>query len=142
MAPLMAASVSTRVVSWKEAAARKLEVLSEALVTPSSTTSAVAGSPPSARTWLLMSSNSGSRPRRCAESRNRFATPNAISECTLSEDRAPSQNCRVLYARFHQAGALVMPAAGESATYSSGLGANCRLSMSNSATPGAMISGW
>ena len=34
LAPLMAASVSTRVVSWKDAAARKLEVLSEALVTP------------------------------------------------------------------------------------------------------------
>ena len=33
-------------------------VLSEALVTPSSTVSAVAGSPPSARTWLLISSNS------------------------------------------------------------------------------------
>ena len=35
--PLIAASVSTRVVSWKEAAARKLSVFSEALVTPSST---------------------------------------------------------------------------------------------------------
>ena len=34
LAPLMAASVSTRVVSWKDAAARKLDVLSEALVTP------------------------------------------------------------------------------------------------------------
>ena len=58
LAPLMAASVSTRVVSWKDAAARKLLVLSEALVTPSSTVSAVDGSPPSARTLLLMSSNS------------------------------------------------------------------------------------
>ena len=54
----MAASVSTRVVSWKDAAARKLLVLSDALVTPSSTVSAVAGSPPSARTLLLISSNS------------------------------------------------------------------------------------
>ena len=53
LAPLMAASVSTRVVSWKDAAARKLEVLSDALVTPSSTVWAVAGSPPSARTRLL-----------------------------------------------------------------------------------------
>ena len=58
LAPLMAASVSTRVVSWKEAAARKLLVLSDALVTPSRTVSAVAGSPPSARTLSLISSNS------------------------------------------------------------------------------------
>ena len=58
LAPLMAASVSTRVVSWKDAAARKLSVLSDALVTPSSTVSAVAGSPPSASTLLLISSNS------------------------------------------------------------------------------------
>ena len=34
LAPLMAASVSTRVVSWKDAAARKLAVLREAFVTP------------------------------------------------------------------------------------------------------------
>jgi hypothetical protein len=47
LAPLMAASVSTRVVSWKDAAARKLEVFSDALVTPRSTVWAVAGSPPS-----------------------------------------------------------------------------------------------
>ena len=58
LAPLMAASVSTRVVSWKEAAARNDEVLSDALVTPSSTVWAVAGSPPSARTRLLASSKS------------------------------------------------------------------------------------
>ena len=58
LAPLIAASVSTRVVSWKDAAARKLEVFSEALVTPSSTVWAVAGSPPSARTRLLTSSKS------------------------------------------------------------------------------------
>src|SRR5437899_2293122 len=37
-------------VAWKDAAARKLSVLSDALVTPSSTGSAVAGSPPSAST--------------------------------------------------------------------------------------------
>ncbi len=43
LAPLMAASVSTRVVSWKDAAARKLLVLSDALVTPSRTVSAVDG---------------------------------------------------------------------------------------------------
>ena len=46
-APLMAASVSTRVVSWKEAAARKDDVFRDALVTPRSTVCAVAGSPPS-----------------------------------------------------------------------------------------------
>ena len=56
--PEMAASVSTLVVSWNDAAARKLSVLSEALVTPSSTGSAVAGSPPSASTWRFLSSNS------------------------------------------------------------------------------------
>ena len=56
--PESAASVSTLVVSWKEAAARKLSVFSDALVTPSSTGCAVAGSPPSARTWRFLSSNS------------------------------------------------------------------------------------
>jgi hypothetical protein len=50
-----AASVRTRVVSWKEAAARKLLVFSDALVTPRSTGTAVAGSPPSARTpWRCL----------------------------------------------------------------------------------------
>ena len=39
----MAASVRTRVVSWKDAAERNDSVASEALVTPSSTGSAVAG---------------------------------------------------------------------------------------------------
>ena len=52
-APLIAASVSTRVVSWKDAAARNEDVLSDALVTPSSTVCAVAGSPPSARTLVV-----------------------------------------------------------------------------------------
>ncbi len=66
-------------------------------------------------------------------SRKIFATPNAISECTLSEDSEPSQNWRVLYALAHQAGALVMPACGLSATYSSRLGASVRVSISNSA---------
>jgi hypothetical protein len=56
--PLSAASVSTLVVSWNDAAARKLSVLSEALVTPSSTGLAVAGSPPSASTWRFLSSYS------------------------------------------------------------------------------------
>ena len=41
--PLMAASVSTRVVSWKDAAEMKLSVESDALVMPSSTGCAVAG---------------------------------------------------------------------------------------------------
>jgi hypothetical protein len=56
--PEIAASVRTRVVSWKEAAARKLLVESEALVTPRSTGTAVAGSPPSAKTLALASSYS------------------------------------------------------------------------------------
>src|SRR5437773_1484463 len=58
LAPLIAASVSTRVVSWKEAAARNDEVLRDALVTPRSTVWAVAGSPPSDRTLLFSSSKS------------------------------------------------------------------------------------
>ena len=46
--PLMAASVSTRAVSWKEAALRKESVAREALVMPSSVGRACAGSLPSA----------------------------------------------------------------------------------------------
>ena len=41
--PLMAASVSTRVVSWKDAAERKLSVDSDALVMPRSSGSALDG---------------------------------------------------------------------------------------------------
>src|SRR5438132_1537811 len=41
--PAIAASVSTRVVSWKLAAESQLAVLSAALIRPSSTVSAVAG---------------------------------------------------------------------------------------------------
>ena len=48
--PSMAASVSTLVVSWKEAADRKLSVASEALVMPRMTCSASAGWPPSSLT--------------------------------------------------------------------------------------------
>ena len=48
--PEMAASVSTRVVSWKDAAEMKLSVLSEALVMPSRTGWAVAGRLPWAST--------------------------------------------------------------------------------------------
>ena len=40
--------MSTRAVSWKEAFARKLSVLSDARVTPSISGLPVAGSPPSA----------------------------------------------------------------------------------------------
>ena len=54
--PMSAASVSTLVVSWKEAFAKKLSVFSDALVIPSSTGCAVAGSPPSASTLALISS--------------------------------------------------------------------------------------
>ena len=43
---LMAASVSTRVVSWKEAAEMNDSVESEAFVMPSSKRTAVAGWPP------------------------------------------------------------------------------------------------
>ena len=54
--PLMAASVRTRVVSWKEAAARKLSVLRDARVIPRRSGVARAGSPPSAITLRLISS--------------------------------------------------------------------------------------
>ena len=54
--PLIAASVRTRVVSWNEAAARKLSVLSDAFVTPRRIGTAVAGSPPSASTLAFASS--------------------------------------------------------------------------------------
>ena len=53
--PRIAASVRTRVVSWKEAADKKLLVSSEALVIPIRTGRAVAGTPPEIRTSLLAS---------------------------------------------------------------------------------------
>ena len=54
--PSMAALASTLMVCWKEAAERKLSVLSAALVIPKSTGSAVAGSPPLAKiSWLSFS---------------------------------------------------------------------------------------
>ncbi len=56
--PLTAASVSTRVVSWNDAAEMNERVCSEALVMPSSTGCAVAGFLPSATTRALTSSNS------------------------------------------------------------------------------------
>ena len=46
--PMIAASVSTRVVSWNDAAEMKLSVDSDALVMPSSTSACVAGILPSA----------------------------------------------------------------------------------------------
>ena len=52
--PSRAASVSTLVVSWKEAADRKLSVASEALVMPRMISSQVAGSPPFATTSLVL----------------------------------------------------------------------------------------
>ena len=54
----VAASVRTRVVSWKDAALRKLSVSSEALVMPSSTGCASAGLPPIFSTRWFSSSNS------------------------------------------------------------------------------------
>ena len=52
----MAASVSTRVVSWKEAAEMKLSVLRDALVIPSSTGVNSAGAPPVIDiAWLVSS---------------------------------------------------------------------------------------
>src|SRR5208283_49859 len=54
--PLMADSVSTRVVSWNDAAEMKLSVEREALVMPSSSGSAMAGSPPRVSTRPFSSS--------------------------------------------------------------------------------------
>ncbi len=56
--PLTAASVSTRVVSWNDAAEMNERVCSEALVMPSSTGCATAGFLPSATNLALISSNS------------------------------------------------------------------------------------
>ena len=53
---LMAASVSTRAVSWKDAAERKESVDSAALVIPSSTRFAVAGRPPFSMVFSFSSS--------------------------------------------------------------------------------------
>src|ERR1700676_2339053 len=54
--PLMADSVSTRVVSWNDAAEMKLSVDSDAFVIPSSSGSAIAGSPPRVSTRPFSSS--------------------------------------------------------------------------------------
>ena len=55
---MIAASVRTFVVSWKEAADKKELVAREAFVIPRSVCSAVAGSFPSARSLSFSSSNS------------------------------------------------------------------------------------
>ena len=51
--PFKAASISTRAVSWKDAADRKLSVVRDDLVTPRSRGWAVAGSPSSAKTSVV-----------------------------------------------------------------------------------------
>ncbi|MNH35291.1 hypothetical protein D3C79_959640 [compost metagenome] len=56
--PLIAASVKTRVVSWKDAADRKESVSRDALVIPSSTGLATAGSLPARIASLLAASYS------------------------------------------------------------------------------------
>ncbi len=56
--PMIAASVSTRVVSWNDAAEMKLSVDSDALVMPSRTSAWVAGSLPSASALSLRPSSS------------------------------------------------------------------------------------
>lgn len=55
---LMAASVSTRVVSWNDAALSHESVANDALVIPISTGRPAAGSPPSDTTRRLAASNS------------------------------------------------------------------------------------
>ena len=52
------ASVSTRVVSWKDAADSQESVASEALVIPISSGRPSAGALPSSTSWLLTSRNS------------------------------------------------------------------------------------
>jgi hypothetical protein len=53
--PSMAASVSTRVVSWNEAADSQLSVASDALVIPISSGLPSAGRLPSVTSWRLTS---------------------------------------------------------------------------------------
>ena len=55
--PLTAASVRTLVVSWNDAADKKLSVASDAFVIPSNTRFPVAGLFPSAIASLFLSSN-------------------------------------------------------------------------------------
>ena len=55
--PFIAASVNTLVVSWNEAADKKLSVASDALVIPSNALFPVAGRFPSAIASLFLSSN-------------------------------------------------------------------------------------
>src|SRR5687767_9496422 len=81
---MTAASVRTRVVSWKDAAARKELVESEAFVTPRSTVCAVAGSPPAAMVRALISSNS----KRSKSSIGR----SSVSPAQLAEGGHPSRN--------------------------------------------------
>ena len=65
--PFVAASVSTRVVSWKLAADRKLSVASDALVIPSRTGRAVAGSLP----WAIARAFSSSSAKMSTSSPGR-----------------------------------------------------------------------
>ena len=55
--PLIAASVNTLVVSWNDAADKKLSVASEALVIPSNALFPVAGRLPCSTASLFLSSN-------------------------------------------------------------------------------------
>ena len=81
--PLIAASVRTRVVSWKLAAERNDSVASEAFVTPSSTGFAVDGSLPAAFIFSLASLNAP--PRSTARQQRRVA---AFDDLHLAQHRA------------------------------------------------------
>ncbi|MCY1224237.1 hypothetical protein D9M72_363830 [compost metagenome] len=75
---MIAASVSTRVVSWNDAAEMKLSVDSDALVIPSSRFSYVAGRLPSAITRSF--SSSSSERSTCSPGMNLVSPTSAI--CT------------------------------------------------------------
>ena len=86
----IAASVSTRVVSWKEAADSHDSVASEALVIPISTGRPEAGSPPSATTRRFSASNLA---RSTSEPGRNSVAPESITVMRLSICRMITSMC-------------------------------------------------
>ena len=88
--PLIAASVSTRVVSWKEAAESHDSVASEALVMPMSTGRPEAGLPPSETTRRFSSSN---RTRSTRSDGSRLVSPDSMTVTRRSICRTMISMC-------------------------------------------------
>ena len=86
----IAASVSTRVVSWKEAADSHDSVASEALVMPMSSGRPEAGVPPSATTRRFSSSN---RVRSASSPGSSSASPDSMIVTRLSICRTMTSMC-------------------------------------------------